>query len=302
MVRSDAPAPAHLDDALELAEILRPTWSAISEENRKTARFLNEGEDKGGEDDIEPSPDGGHSPDGNQAGGEEPESSFLDDYDLGDVPAEARPTAEAAVKRLNAAYTKRRQQDAQVVREAEQSQLIVNGLLNPETQAAVAEKLGLQLAQEEAEAELEDDEFDFRDPRVDGLLAQQEQDRQVTAAVERERAENTYVTEQISKIETRLQKEYSNPNIEFSDEEIELLYLLADEHRDQNNVPDVESAYRILDSAGASIGARGPKPRRQAPRRVGGGKAGEQTVDLSDEEARQEAMAAAGAAARASAQ
>jgi hypothetical protein len=228
--------------------------------------------------------------DENQGDDEGTESSFLDDYDLGDVPEEARPVAEAAIKRLNAAYTRQRQQDAQVVRDAQQSQQIVDGLLDPQTRTGVAEALGLELTQEE-EAEL-DDEFGV-DPneRIDALEQRLAQKEQLSAAEARTQAENGYVTEQIAGLEQKL-------GSEFSDEEIELLYLLADEHRDQKGAPDVESAYRILDAVGAGKRAK-PKPKPKV-RRMGGGSAGERQADLSDEEERKEVMLAAWRAAKAS--
>lgn len=294
-----APAAAHLDDALELAEILRPTWPAISEENRKTARLLNEGEEPGGEGGDQPSPEAIDSPENNGGGeGSQQESSFLDDYDLGEVSDEARPAVEAYVKRLSAGYTRQRQQDAQVVRSAQDAQLIVDALMDPERRGPVAEMLGLDLSPQEEE-DLEE-EFDFRDPRVDALLAQQQQDREVSAAEERVKAENAYVTEQIEGLEGRLQRDLADPKFEFSDEELEALYLFADEHRNEQGAPDVEAAFRLLEALGGSYHQRASKPRPRPPRRVGGGGAGEQTVDLSDEEKRQEVMARAGAIARAS--
>lgn len=293
-------APALLDDALELAEIIRPTWPAISEETRRTAAFLNEGEEETDTGEGQPSPDGTDSQLENNGGGEgSGESSFLDDYDLGGVPEAAQPAVEAWVKNLQAGYTRQRQADTQAVREAEQAQSIIDGLVNPATRANVAQALGLELAPEEEE-EL-DDEFDFRDPRVDDLLAKQQQSEQLSAARERIGLENQYVTEQIEGLEDKLGLS-EDAGTAFSDEELSLLYLLADENRDQKGVPSVEAAYRILAAAGSSYRVRATKVRPKPPRRLGGGGAGEQTVDLSDPEARVEAMARAGAAAMASSQ
>lgn len=291
----DSPAPAHLDDALELAEIFCPTWSAISEDNRRTAAFLNEGEEETDTGKGQPSPDDATPEDGNQAADEGSESSFLDDYDLGEVPEEAKPVAEAAIKRLNAAYTRKTQADAQVLRDAEQAQMIVDGLMDPDRAPAIAQALGIQIPA--PGGKVEPDEFEFEDPieRIEALEQKLDQQSQVSAAEKRVQAENAYVTEQVESLETKL-------GVEFVDEEVELLYLLADENRDQNGAPDIEAANRLFDAAVAARHARASKPRPRAPRRPGQGSAAERKVDLDDPEKRLEAGIAAAQATLASSQ
>jgi hypothetical protein len=231
----------------------------------------------------------------NQGDDEGETASFLDAYDLGDVPEEARPVAEATIKRLNAAYTRQRQEDTQVVREAQQAEQILDGLLDPQRRDGVAKALGLELTQREEE-EL-DDEFELRDPRVDQLKAEWDQERQVTAAEKRVAAENAFVTEEVEKLQGKLDRE-------FSDEELDVLLALSfsDQYRDERGVPSVESAFRVLDAAIAG-GKAAPKPKpkpKPKARRMGGGSAGERTVDLSDPEARKEVMLAAWRHAKAS--
>lgn len=289
---SDSPAPAHISDALELAELLRPSWPALREEVHKTAAFLNEGEEEeeqpGGD---QPSPDDEHSQTGNQPGGEEEEvPDFLSTYDLGDVPEEARPVAEAAVKRLQAAYTKQRQEDTQAVREAQQAQLIVDGLADPQRAPAILDALGIAPGAEEEE---EDDLFADPNDRIDALEAELAQRDELVQAESRVRAENAHVTQQIESLEDEL-------GAEFTDEEIGLLYMLADENRDAQGNPDVKAAHTVLDAVASTAQQRLIASKKRAPRRMGRGAAADRQVDLTNPEKRRAAMEEAAAAARAS--
>lgn len=288
-----SPAPVHIGDALKLADLLRPSWPVMQRELRESGVPLNDGEEDE-EDEVQPSPDDEHSPDGNQPGGEEEEVSadFLDTYDLGDVPEEARPVAEAAVKRLQSAYTKQRQQDTQAVREAQQAQLIVDGLADPLRAPAILQALGVNPTGEFDEEE--DDEF-FADPndRVDALEAQLAQRDQIAQAEERARAENTQVTQQIEKLEDDLQTE-------FTDDEIGLLYMYADEYRDAGGNPDVAAAHKVLDAIASTAQQRLIKAKGRAPRRMGKGAVADRQVDLNNPEKRRAAMERAAESARAS--
>lgn len=237
------------------------------------------------------SPEDATPDDGNQAAAEG-ESSFLDDYDLGEVPDDVRPVAEATIKRLNAAYTRKRQEDAQAVRDTQQAQTIVDGLLDPDRAPAILQALGLQVPAPDQGDDL-GPEFDDPIERIEGLEAKLAERDEVSAAERRIQAENAYVTEQITTLESKL-------GVEFDDEEVALLYLLADENRDQQGAPDVEAANRLLDAAVAARTTRAAKPRPRVPRRPGQGRAGERQVDLDDPEKRLEAGIAAAMAVRAS--
>lgn len=299
---ADVPAPARLDDALELAEILRSTWPEMQAEVRRTAAFLNDGEEPEAGAEEQPSSGDEHSPnEENQPTDGDEESSFLDDYDLGDVPEEARPVAEAAVKRLQSAYTKQRQQDTQAVREASEAQSVVEALTDPQRAPAVLQALYPDQARAildafgpEAGAE---EEFAFDDPndRIDALEAQLRQRDEVAQAEDRVRAENAFVTEQINALEDEL-------GTEFTEDEIGLLYMYADEYRDARNRPDVKAAHKVLDGIVATAQQRLIKSKGRAPRRMVKGAAADRQVDLSNPEQRRAAMEQAFAAAQASSQ
>jgi hypothetical protein len=290
---SSSPAPAHIGDALELADLLRPSWPALRDEVHRTAAFTNEGEEEVEEPgENQPSPDDEHSPDGNQQvdeGDEVPD--FLGTYDLGDVPEEAKPVAEAAVKRLTAAYTKQRQEDTQAVREAQDAQRIVDALADPQRAPAILQALGVSTGFEEEE----DDEFAFEDPndRIDALHAEIRQRDEIAQAESRVREENAYVTQQIESLEDKLQTE-------FTEEEISLLYMLADENRDAQGNPDVKAAHTMLDALAATANQRLIKAKSRAPRAMGKGTVGDRQVDLNDPKARRKLMEAAADAARVS--
>lgn len=285
MERVDSPAPAHLDDALELAEILRPAWPEMQDEVRRTAAFLNDGEEDAEAGEGQPSPEVEHSPEGEQAGSEDQEPSFLDGYDFGDLPEEARPVADAALRKLSAAYTRQRQQDTEVVRTAKEAQLIVDGLMDPQRAPSIAQALGLQLAQQ-AEEEVFD-EYEDPNDRIDRLEAERAHEQQVSQATHRAQQENQHVTQQIESLEDGLNLD--EIGMPFDDDELGLLYLYADEFRDAEGNPDVRSAHRVLDSIATSHFKRMAEIRRRAPRVPGKGSAADREVDLSTEEARVDA-------------
>jgi len=107
------------------------------------------------------------------------------DVDLQDKPDEITPEwLQERYQQMQRDYTSKTQSLAEQRREAESAQSWVQALSDPDTQEdafkALAEQLGYELddAPDEGDDEddLEDDEF--RDPRVDELLAKQEQEQQ----------------------------------------------------------------------------------------------------------------------------
>jgi len=285
------------EEVLRLAPSLEQLWPgleaqaasqglvAMAEENEETATAV--------EDPTPPETDPEAKATDNETGdGEVP--SFLDEYDLGEVPEEGREAVEAHIKRISGAYTRQRQQDTQAIRDAKQHEEIVQGLLNPQTQASVAQALGLPLGQEYEDALYEDDEFGV-DPAVqeqlDAMRGELSQRDELAAAAEAEQAENLQIAEGLEQIERQT-------GTELTDEEVDVLTALAEEHPDENGVPDVQAGFRALDAivAGRIQGMRTRKP----PRRTGSGGPGNPKVDLNDPDQQMEAMEAAVAAARAS--
>lgn len=289
-IRQDQPADSPLGDVLSLARAEEQLWPELAAQARSQGLvcMAEEEEPEPGEEES-PTPDAENPDDPDNQGEEEP--SFLDDYDLGEVPPEARSTVEAYVKRLSGAYTKQRQQDTQAVREAENAKTIVEALHDPELAPIVLQRLGIQAAAAaEDDEELEWEEGDGPDPnqRIDELRAELAERDQLAQQEQLVKAENAYVTEQIEHLEEELKAE-------FSDEELEVLYVLAEENRDGNGAPDVKAAHRIMEGLGASVQRRVAKQKLGAPRGVGRGKAGTRQVDLTKEtpEERRQRMAEA---------
>jgi hypothetical protein len=284
MKRVDSPAPDHLDDALELAEILRPAWPEMQSGLRESGVPLNDGEEEAEAEPGSAEP-GAEAPEEDQPAAEE-EESFTDSYNPDELSDEARPVYEAAYKKLHADYTKKRMSDAEAVRNAKEAQLIVEGLLDPNRRGSIAEALGLQLAQEEAEEQLLD-EFDDPNERIDALQSELARRDELAQATQRMQEENAHVTQQIERLEDDLNLD--EIGLPFTDDELGMLYLYAEEFRDAEGNPDVRAAHKVLDSLAANHVRRAAEIRKRAPRRMGNGSAAQRQVDLSTEEARVDA-------------
>lgn len=294
-----APAPATIDTIRDLAVALEPTWPS-REEIAKTDPLgltaMAEGDEPagggGGEEEqpAEPTEPGAEAG-GDQPGGEEPEA-FTDAYNPDELPEEARPVYEAAYKRLQADYTKKRQTDSEQVREAQAAQRIVEGLQDPQRAPAILQALEVPVGEED---EFDLSEFEEPDPnqRISALeeqLAHRDEQTQAQAQVQ---AENRFVGEQIAALEDEL-------DTEFTDDEIGLLYMYADEYRDEQNAPDVKAAHRVLDAIATTAQQRLVKGKAAAPRRIGQGTAARAKLDRRDPNQRLKAMEEAAEVARAS--
>ncbi|HEX6456237.1 MAG TPA: hypothetical protein VF009_06925 [Solirubrobacterales bacterium] len=289
-----APAPGTLDTIRDLAVALESTWPSREEVAATDPLGLTAMAEEGEvQEQPTDSPEPGAEVGGDQPGGEEPEA-FTDAYNPDDLPDEVRPVYEAAYKRLQSDYTKKRQTDAEQVREAQAAQRIVEGLQDPQRAPAILQALEVPTGEED---EFDLSEFEEPDPNerinlLEAQLAQQAEMSQQQAAVQ---AENRYVGEQIAALEDEL-------DVEFTDDEIGLLYMYADEYRDENNAPDVKAAHRVLDAIATTAQQRLVKGKAGAPRRMGQGTAARTKVDLKDPNQRLKAMEEAADATRASAE
>ncbi len=297
----DQPAVAVPSEILDLAPELEQLWRTREQVARESPLGLvamAEG-DEGENEETQPPPEG------DPAGGEEKPAednaneeipSFLDEYDLGEVPDEGREVVEAYIKRIGGAYTRQRQEDTKVVREARQYQEVVEGLMNPQTRAQVAHELGIPLAQAEEEfGGFDDDEFFEDDPMTQiGELRTELQRRDEAAEAERAvEEENVQIANGIEALERQ-------QGVEFSDEEIDLLTMYAEEFRDGDDNPDVAAAYKVFDAVVSGRLQQMTKRKSEVPRRMGRGAAASKKVDLTDEAQQLDAMERAVAAARAS--
>lgn len=126
-------------------------------------------------------------------GSAQQEPSFTDGFDPSTLPDEAREPYEAAYKRLQADYTKKRQEESARVKEAEAATQFVTALNNPDTRdealswvfetfgedafKATAKKLGYELDGQDGDKKGSEDQpqEQFQDPRVDQLLEERQQ-------------------------------------------------------------------------------------------------------------------------------
>ena len=94
---------------------------------------------------------------------EQVEGSFTN-FNLNEVPDEHRQYVEQAYKQLQGDYTRKRQADSQMARQAQeqaqQYEELFSALQNPETQAEALAALGFDLEQESDTAPVEDPELD----------------------------------------------------------------------------------------------------------------------------------------------
>lgn len=206
-------------------------------------------------------------------GGEE--ESFTDSYNPSELPENVRPHVEAAYKQLQGAYTQKTQSLAAERREAEQAQRLIESLQDPQIAPAALAQLGyderklLELYGYQVGDDEPDDDFDeeFRDPRVDALLA----DRQA----ETRQGEVTRYVE--SEIEALAKKRGS----EISDDEQAALDFIG-QGLSGKDVPDVQAADKFLEGVVKARVKEILKPKTPT-RRPGSGAPGSRTVDLSKE-------------------
>lgn len=303
-MRSDSPAPSHLDTVLSLAPELEAAWPSRAEVAKEATLGLtamaDENEAGGGED--QPSPD--ENPEGAAEAPDNPAEespSFLDEYNVGEIAdPEARAVAESYVKRVGGAYTRQRQADSQTVQEAQQYEEIVQGLMDPAKAPAIAEALGIDLGQaEETFPGGEDFGFDEADPNEIAAALRQEfqgalsQRDQALEAQQVEQAETVHIAEGIERLEDK-------SGLNFSEEEIDYLSEQAERIRDGQGNPDVGAAFRLLESLASNAQNRLIKRKTGVPRRMGKGVPANEKVDLTDETQRRAAMAQAAAVYRAS--
>lgn len=294
--RQDQPeALSHLDDVLELARLQEPAWSPMQRELRRSGALLNDGEEgEEQEETEEPTSEADHSGESENQDGGGNEESFTD-FDLDSLPAEARGAAQAAMKRMQADYTRKTQTAAEKAREAEQYRAIVEGLEDPERAPEILRILGYDYEDDEALLE-DDDELIERDPRVDQLEARFAEREHLEAIRAQEEDEDHTIAEQIETLEKDSEQE-------FSEEEIGFIYLYADEYRDERGQPNVKAAVDLLEGIVASRQQAWVKSKK-TPRRMRSGRPASRQVDLSKEsrEDRITRMAEAAEAARGSAQ
>lgn len=221
------------------------------------------------------------------------EESFIDSFNLNDVPEDARPHVEALQKQWQSTYSSKRQAERQeldeIRREAEQARQFQAAIQNPQTRAAVLQQFGIEMVDDEDE--LPDEEPDLYDrlERVEGQLTQREQAEQQARQQE---AVTDFVAEQIESLE-------KSEDREFDAKEHQLLDAYAKAFPTPEGYPNVKGAYELLTGI-VSERQKAWVESKKAPRRPANGTPASQAADLSNPETRRQRMAEAAEAARAS--
>ena len=176
---------------------------------------------------------------------------------------------------LRPEYDRTRQEVAQL----RQFQEAARGAFGPEVQAQVLRQIGLDLddvedfedreneSEEDRVARLEQWKSEFEQQQQEQLLAQQEEE---------------YLVSEIEALEKEAGRE-------FSDEELTLIARAAQASRLENGDPDVKGAYELL--TGVSKSAREQYVNSKKAPKAPVGSPGEEQIDTSDDQARQNAMA-----------
>jgi hypothetical protein len=157
---------------------------------------------------------------------------------------------------------------------------LVDHLQDPEHQAEALEALGLQLADEE------DDEYDWDDEndpdeRVDRIESYLEQEAELRAMAAQEDAMLDAVEDRVE----ALQKEHGD----FSDEELETIFGIAEANPDDDGIPDVKYAYELLTKVSDARREKYLESKKGTKPPVG--QAAGDNVDLDDEDGRVKALA-----------
>lgn len=235
-------------------------------------------DDPGGQAQPEP-PEGGEQPN--------PEEETPEPFEEGFDPATLPPELQPAYQQMRNAFHGKTQTVAEERRSFRNPQSVAQAFAgwSQEEREAFFEQAGLEYdSGEEQEEELEEgEEYDFRDPRVDVLLAQQEAEARLNAQHDFEQA-------QISAVNIGIEALEKSTGRDFSQEEVDLVGDLSMRMLDEQGVPQVEDAYERL--AGVIAARREATPRKRAVRPAPSGRPGEEEVDLSDQDTRRRALAA----------
>lgn len=311
-------APPMLDEILAIAPGLETEWSAINA-TIPAGTLVNRAEPGespaalGGGEGGEP---GGDPSIGGEPGGPGEEESFIpDSFDLNSITdPSARSAVEALQKEWMGNYTQKRQADRQEVeearREAEQTQALVDGLRDPSTLPHYLRLMGIDPADPQIQGALgisgtaepnkelldllDDGEPDV-ETRIEKIERERAEEVQAKQAADMEQALDDLADQSLERIEQEWGRE-------LTEDEDFIIRSRAEAELGPDGLPDYESAAAKLKGFLASREQDWAKNRSESGNRNGapGGRPGGKAPDLSTEEGRLEAAAAAAERANAS--
>ena len=229
----------------------------------------------------------------------QPEASEQEDsfYEFDPALPDDMDPREWATKRhkeMQAAFTQKRQADAEARKQAEndaqQYKLVIEAASDPDHPQHADALRALRIEQDQ------DPDEDFDDDPIETLqeqfnrLEQSLQTRDQEAQQEAlEEAELEFIDDKITEVETREGRE-------LSDEEAQIVYTLAVNNRKQDGEPDVAGAFEALTGVLRQQASNYAQSKR-APRSIANGPAARKQFDIRNDSDRLEAAAAAAEAA-----
>lgn len=250
--------PKFISESIELAEILRPHWPAMRPSGL-VAEFTG---GEGGPAVTDPP-----AAEADQ-GSPEPataEDVNLDNFDPSTIPDEVdRQWLIDRHGQMHGDYSRKTAEIAELRREAEQDREVIEGLQNPQTRSQylrllfpggneeIFDALGVEMVpeddgQQQQVPNPDDPDFEFRDPRVDQIQQEREQELQARRQQEEEAQEEREIEEEGKTLETELQALQSREakaflqdreDGKFTPEELEVLISNAIRHKDRYGRPD----------------------------------------------------------------
>jgi len=162
-----------------------------------------------------------------------------------------------------------------------QYETFISNLTNPETQAEALRALGLEIEDDE-EDEVSDDPTEALAERLDQFESYLTQQAQQAEQAEIKELEAEWLSKSLSEIE-------KSENVKLSDKERKAIENLGHSVRDEDGIPDYEAAFKLFSEASEASRERYLKSKDSA--KVELGTAGQETVDLADDDARTQLLA-----------
>jgi hypothetical protein len=225
------------------------------------------------------------TPQGQPPASESPEY-FSDKFDPASLPPELQP----GYQQMRNAFHQKTQALAEERRSLASPETIARAYANwsPEERAEFFDHAGLEYEQPEYDEDEYDEGYDdeeFRDPRVDVILAQQEAEEQLAMEHGFREAQYEVVNEDLDELEDKLGRE-------FTQEEVDTIGDLAMSMLDEDGMPQVNAAYERIAGNYTALREAQADPKRRLRQPPVGGRPGDEKVDWNDPDARRRVLAA----------
>lgn len=234
----------------------------------------------------EDQPEAPEAPETDQPEGEQVEDSF-ENFDLGGIPEDAdRDWFAERVKAFQSDYTRKTQAAAEA---RKQALTVLEAAQDPNhpNHAEVMDYLGFEVADDDLEQD--EDEDDPLSPLEQRLAALEARDQQAAQAAQQAQQQEVYEDALVDRLETLQGVE----GVEFTEDELALIVNAAQAIPDDEGLPNVEQAYKLLTGAYAKRQKAYLNGKKNAPRPPGRGVPASRELDISDPQARLDAARAA---------